>query len=88
MSYCIAVFRSKTDVFSFIEKLRTYGIYAEIVGTPKEAKVGCGLSVKFNYSNLAVATKILRSSNLASFYALYQVNYSNGRTARRYILHN
>ena len=73
MIYCIAVFHSKTDVFLFMNYLKRSGVFCETVGTPKEAKVGCGLSVRFLKNNLSVAREILNSVRFNSFYAMYQV---------------
>ena len=46
MEYVVVAFRSRAETVKFSETLKRYGVYNEIVNTPKEAGVGCGLSVK------------------------------------------
>lgn len=46
MEYIVAAFRSRSETVGFYEYLRDNGVNAEIINTPKEAGVGCGLSVK------------------------------------------
>ena len=48
MEDIILAFRSRSDTVRFAEFLKNNSVPAEIVNTPKEAGVGCGLSVKFS----------------------------------------
>ncbi len=47
MTFCIAVFRSRTQVMEFIEYMQSRGIDSSAINTPAEAHVGCGISAKF-----------------------------------------
>lgn len=46
-SYAIASFRSRQQVFGFESALKRAGLRAEVVSTPREVALGCGLSVRF-----------------------------------------
>ena len=73
MKTVIAVFRSKTETYKFIEYMLALGIEASAVSTPKEAHVGCGISAKFNYDKLNVATKITKSGGFSAFKGFYVI---------------
>lgn len=81
MKTVIAVFRSKTETFKFIEYMMALGLEASAVSTPKEAHVGCGISAKFNYDGLSVATKIIRSGGFSAFKGFYVITKRAGRTS-------
>ena len=44
----LAVFRSRAQSLDFLAAAKAAGIPAQAVSTPKEAGVGCGVSVKFD----------------------------------------
>lgn len=73
MEYLIAVFKSRTQVMKFYEKLLDCGIFAEVVNTPRQASLGCGLSVKFCCGNYYYVQKILSSDCFHSFAGLFKV---------------
>ena len=76
------VFRSKTQVFALIDKLNSLGIRAVTTGTPKEAAIGCGLSVKTDYSRLPVVKNLLRTGYNEGFYAAYSVEIDGLRSTK------
>ena len=45
MPFGIASFRSRQQVFAFEGALSRQGLRAEVVSTPREVALGCGLSV-------------------------------------------
>ena len=47
MPFGIASFRSRQQVFAFEGALSRQGLRAEVVSTPREVALGCGLSVRF-----------------------------------------
>ncbi len=79
MEYVIAAFRSRAHTVRFYEFLRSYGIGAEIINTPKEAGVGCGLSVKVSPSNLMLLKKGVKIANLNSFAGIFLVKIYGDR---------
>ena len=80
MKKYLAVFRSRTDVLSFIDDMRDNHVYANSVVTPKELKLGCGISAEFPSHFLTVAKKLIGKGRYPSFYALVTVEKRNGRT--------
>lgn len=40
MKWAVATFRSKTEVFEFIDLMEQEGVFVSTVGTPKEARIG------------------------------------------------
>ncbi len=49
----LAVFRSRAQTLQFLSVLKANGVSAQAVNTPKEAGVGCGISVKFDEVSLS-----------------------------------
>lgn len=79
MTTCIVVFRSKTDLFSFINEFKRNGGRIETVATPKEAKIGCGLSAKIEERYLSLAVNLIKADDYNSFFAIYKVKKTDGR---------
>ncbi|MBQ9081817.1 MAG: DUF3343 domain-containing protein [Clostridia bacterium] len=75
----LAVFRSRSQTIDFLSRLQRYGVTVQAVNTPKEAKIGCGLSAKFNFNALAQAKFILRNTKYSSFVGLYTWENRMGR---------
>lgn len=73
MEYLIAVFKSRTQVMKFYEKLQDCRIPADVVNTPREASLGCGLSVKFSCQDYYYIKKLLSSEYFHSFAGLFKV---------------
>ena len=85
MEYLIAVFKSRTQVMKFYEKLQNYRIFADVVNTPREASLGCGLSVKINTQDFGYVQNILRMDNYHSFAGFFKVKESgHHKTVRPY----
>ena len=59
MQTYLAVFRSRSQTLDFVARLRSFGIPASAVSTPKEANVGCGLSAKIGAFDLSRAKRAL-----------------------------
>jgi len=74
MEYLIAVFKSRTQVMKFYEKLQSCRIPADVVNTPREASLGCGLSVKFSEENFGYVKNILRTDYYHSFGGFFKIN--------------
>lgn len=63
----IAVFRSRAQSLDFLSALKAAGVAAQAISTPKEAGVGCGLSVKFDERSLFRAKAVLAKRPYSSF---------------------
>lgn len=75
----LAVFRSRAHSLDYAERLNKYGVTATTVPTPKEAKIGCGLCVKFEARYFIRAQAILKTGRYASFKGFYKTDFVNGR---------
>ncbi len=86
MEYVVIAFRSRSHTVAFSEFLRRNGINNEIINTPKEAGVGCGLSVKINKSNYTASKNAIRLSNkFSSLAGFFLINEIAGRKIIRII---
>lgn len=82
----LAVFRSRAHSLDYAERLYKYGIQSTIVSAPREAKIGCGLCVRFEARYFVRANAVLKTGKYSSFKGFYKLEYVNGRmTATRYV---
>lgn len=79
MEYIVIAFRSRAHTVRFYEFLKSNKIPSEIVNTPKEAGVGCGLSVKINKNYFSVAKNAVKIASLSSFAGFFLVSDNNKR---------
>ncbi len=77
--WVLAVFRSRSQSLDFAEKLTSYGIYAQTVAAPKEAKIGCGLCVRFEERNFARVFAILKLGKYSTFKGFYKTEFVAGK---------
>ncbi len=75
----LAVFRSRTHSLDYAERLRSFGVDATTMPTPKEAKIGCGLCVRFDARVFVRAQAILKTGKYSSFKGFYKMDFFNGR---------
>ena len=77
----LAVFRSRSHSLDYAERLNGYGVSATTVPTPKEAKIGCGLCVRFDARYFVRAQAIMKTGRYTSFKGFYKMDFINGRTS-------
>ncbi len=83
MEYVVVAFRSRAQTIRFYSFLNSNNIPCEIINTPKEAGVGCGLSVKIDKSMFGIVKQALWKINLNSFAGFFLVlNVKNKRIVR------
>jgi hypothetical protein len=75
----LAVFRSRAHSLNYAERLQTYGVPAVTVPTPKEARIGCGLCVRFDARYFPRAQAILKTARYTSFKGFYKMDFFGGR---------
>ena len=63
----LAVFRSRSNSIAYAEQLISYGVQASTVSVPKEAKIGCGLCVRFDARYFIRARAVLKAGRYSSF---------------------
>ncbi len=79
MEYIIVAFRSRSHTIKFANLLRERLVAMEIVNTPKEAGVGCGLSVKIKKESFEVAKRLVLMAGLTSFAGFFTVKEISGK---------
>ena len=79
MEYVVAAFRSRAETIKFYEYLLSYGADAHIINTPKEAGVGCGLSVKISPRILLAVKRAAVSFPAKSFAGFFLVKTVGGK---------
>ena len=71
MKRYVAVFRSRTDVLTFVEDMKKNSAYIKTVTTPKEARIGCGISAEFSNLDLAKAKKLIKIKRYQSYLGIF-----------------
>ena len=79
MDYVAIAFRSRSDTVKFSNFLKNNGYESEIVNTPKEAGVGCGLSIKTYPSMIPLMRTAVKMANLKSFVGFFLVKTVGGK---------
>ncbi|MEA4899790.1 DUF3343 domain-containing protein [Bacillota bacterium Meth-B3] len=82
----IAAFRSRQQVMIFEGALRRAGLRADIISTPRDVAVGCGLSVRFNIEDAAQVQQIFARTRPGNLIGLYQVDRRGGGRPRLSVL--
>ena len=75
--HVLVVFRSRTQVLSFKKILSGAGISSEIVSTPRQIAIGCGLSLKVSQNDYAEVKRIYELYKPHSFVGFY-LSHFNG----------
>ena len=70
-TYAIASFRSRQQVMSFEGQLRRAGVRGEVVSTPREIAVGCGLSVRFDCADMDRVRELCRQTPPQNMIGIY-----------------
>ncbi|MBE7092435.1 MAG: DUF3343 domain-containing protein [Clostridiales bacterium] len=71
--FILIVLRSRTQVFGFQKLIKSSGIESEIVNTPKEIFVGCGLSIRINNKDFNEVKRLYQQYRPQSFVGFYNV---------------
>lgn len=72
--FYLAVFKSRNHTMKYYNALRGERVRCEIVNTPRQVSLGCGLSVKFDAAALPRAMSVLRKFNLYSYGGMFAVS--------------
>ena len=80
MTEILAVFRSRSQAIDCNARLKAFGVPASLINTPREANIGCGLSIVIAPDKLERAKRIIRSVNYSAFYGYYRMQSDYGRT--------
>ena len=80
MEWVIVAFRSRSHTVKFSNLLGQMGIANQIVNTPKEAGVGCGLSLKIKKEYVHVVKRVIMQVGQTSFAGCFLVKTLAGKT--------
>ena len=78
-AFGVAAFRSRQQVLWFEAALRRRGVPVEVISTPRDIAMGCGLSVRFPLSRTADVRQALAGFNTGNLIGLYRAEYDGGR---------
>ena len=79
MESIVVAFRSRAHTIKFSGFLLNNGINNRIVNTPKEAGVGCGLSVEIPKTALVSVKQAIQYVKLPSFAGIFLVKTVQGK---------
>ena len=79
MTEILAVFRSRSQAIDCMTKMRALNVPAQLINTPKEAGVGCGLSLKFPQSAANRAKAVIARVGYSSFYGYMRLDFRGGK---------
>ena len=80
-TFAIAAFRSRQQVLRFETALRRAGVPTEVITTPRDVSIGCGLSVRFELEDEARARQIYAQTRPTNLIGFYRVQRQNGQRA-------
>ena len=81
-TFGIAAFRSRQQVMRFDSALRRAGVACDVISTPREVSMGCGLSVRFDLKDAGSVQNIYRQTRPGNLIGFYQVSRSPGERLR------
>ena len=84
MEYIILAFRSRNQTARMYEIFTHSGIPTKIVNTPREANVGCGISLKFDEMYMQHARQLANRYPQSTFIGFFKVtNSGRGFSVKR-----
>ena len=76
----VVTFKTKTEVFEFLQESKFYNIQSKIVSMPAEIKMGCGYAVEIPQVVYASAYKIVKYGNYPTFNGIFNIKKQVGLT--------
>ena len=83
MNYLLISFKSRNSIFAFNRILKQFGISSEIINTPKQVSISCGLSLKIKKEYISIIIRALNQSNLPGFLGVFSIN--SGKNNEKFI---
>ena len=75
-TFGIGAFRSRQQVMRFDSALRRAGVRSQVISTPRDVSIGCGLSVRFELKDTKAVLDAYRQSRPGNLIGFYQVTRS------------
>lgn len=79
IEFCFISYRSRNHSLEFYKILTKNGISANIIDTPKQASIGCGLSVQFKCSQLDKVMYLETKHRFTSFIGFFKLKNINNQ---------
>ncbi len=76
----VVTFRTKTEVFEFLQESRFYNIQSKIISMPAEIKIGCGYAVEIPQIVYATAYMLIKRGDYPTFNGIFSIKKQAGRT--------
>lgn len=76
----VVTFRTKTEVFEFLQESKFFNVQSKIVSMPAEIKIGCGFAVEIPQMAYATAYAIVRRGEYPTFNGIFKIKKQDGRT--------
>ena len=75
-TFGISAFRSRQQVMRFDSALRRAGIHSQVISTPRDVSVGCGLSVRFDLKDAQAVLDTYQRARPGNLIGFYRVDRS------------
>ena len=85
-NFCIAAFASRLQVMALEALLKSRGIAASIVTTPRAVALGCGVSVRFEEKDAPRVKALYQASGMGNLIGFYRVTRDQSGRAQVYPL--
>lgn len=73
-TFGIAAFRSRQQVLLLESALKREGLSVNVITTPRDVALGCGLSVRFRMEDLEKVERIIASQGPTHLVGIYRVD--------------
>ena len=77
----VVTFKTKTEVFGFLNECRKRGMGASAVAMPKELKIGCGLAVQIFSGHAHQALLLINQGYFPTFNGIYSIKKQAGKSS-------
>lgn len=77
-SFGVAAFRSRTQVLRMESALRRAGIGVQVISTPRDVAIGCGLSVRFALGDLDRVLSVYHATRPGALIGFYRIDRDSG----------
>ena len=77
--YILAVMRSRQHTLKYESVLKRSGMQVEVISTPREAAIGCGLSLKIGIQHMQKLLEMWRYNRPEGLAGIYLVEPGVGR---------
>lgn len=72
-TYGIAAFRSRQQVLMLENALKREGLNVDVINTPRDVALGCGLSVRFDMKDIDRVQRVISGRRPQNMVGIYRV---------------